>query len=80
MQLQKYILHITIIDCTRFMALSLSKLANSLSEGIHRIKCKLRHDDKKYETCRIKCKYYNVLGYNCLCWNINYQHEIDKTL
>ena len=46
-KLQKYILYITIIDCTRFMERSLSKLANNLSEGIHRIKCKLRHDDKK---------------------------------
>ena len=31
----------------RFMASSLSNLVNNLSEGIHRIKCKYRHDDKK---------------------------------
>ena len=28
------------------MASSLSNLVNNLSEGIHRIKCKYRHDDK----------------------------------
>ena len=38
------------IDSTRFMARSLSNLVNNLSEGIHRIKCKFRHDNKKYET------------------------------
>ena len=36
------------------MASSLSNLVNNLSEGIHRIKCKYRHDDKKCETCGIK--------------------------
>ena len=35
------------IDSARFMASSLSNLVNNLSEGIHRIKCKYRHDDKK---------------------------------
>ena len=45
------------IDSLRFMASSLSNLANNLSEGIHRIKCKFRHDDKKCETCGIKYKY-----------------------
>ena len=39
------------------MAKSLSNLANNLSEGIHRIKCKFRHNDKKYKKYRIKCKY-----------------------
>ena len=29
------------------MASSLSNLINNLSEGIYRIKCKFRHDDKK---------------------------------
>ena len=38
------------------MANSLSNLVNNLSEGIHRIKCKSRHNDKKCETCRIKYK------------------------
>ena len=42
------------IDSGRFMASSLSNLVNNLSEGIHRIKCKFGHNDKKYETCGIK--------------------------
>ena len=31
------------------MASSLSNLVNNLSEEIHRIKCKYRHDNKKCE-------------------------------
>ena len=34
------------IDRARFMASSLSNLANNLAKGIHKIKCKFRHDDK----------------------------------
>ena len=39
------------------MASSLSNLVNNFSGGIHRIKCKFGHDDKKCKTCGIKCKY-----------------------
>ena len=39
------------------MAGSLSNLVNNLAEGIHRIKSKFWHNDKKCATCRIKCKY-----------------------
>ena len=39
------------------MASSLSNLVNNLSEGIHRIKCKYGHNDKKRETCKIQYKY-----------------------
>ena len=39
------------------MASSSSNLFNRLSEGLHRIKCKFGHDDKKCETCGIKYKY-----------------------
>ena len=31
------------------MAVSLLNLVNNLSEGIHTIKCKYKHYDKKYE-------------------------------
>ena len=41
------------------MVSSLSNLAKNLSEGIHTIKCKYGHDDKKYETCVIKYKYFD---------------------
>ena len=37
-----YILQL--INSARFIASSLSNLVNNLSEGIHRIKCKLGHD------------------------------------
>ena len=45
------------IDSARFMASSSLNLVNNLSEGIHRTKCKYRHDDKNCETCGIKYKY-----------------------
>ena len=44
------------IDSARFMSSSLSYLVYNLAEGIHRIKCKNWHYNKKCETCRIKCK------------------------
>ena len=45
------------IHSAKFMASSLSSLINNISEGIHRIKCKFGHHDKKCETCGIKYKY-----------------------
>ena len=44
------------IDSAIFMASSLSKLVNNLSEGLYRTKYKLAHDDKKCETCATKYK------------------------
>ena len=38
------------------MASSLSNLVNNLSEGLHKIKCKLKHGNKKFETFGIKYK------------------------
>ena len=35
------------------MASLLSNLVNNLSQGIHRIKCKYGHDDKRCKTCII---------------------------
>ena len=74
------------IDSARFMVSSLSNLVNNLSEGIHRIKCKIGHDDKKCETCRIKytycdsfLKYMNFkdhsIKYKCFCCKKNYQYK-----
>ena len=48
---KSYRLHV--IDGTRFMASSWSNLVNNLAEGIHKIKCKYKRDNKKCETCRI---------------------------
>ena len=47
-------------DTARFMASSLSNLVNILSEGIHKIKCKYGHEDKKCKTCGIKYKYWVI--------------------
>ena len=56
-KLQKSIYYILqFIDSTRFMGSSLSHLVNNLSEGMHRIKFKYRHEDKNCETCGIKYK------------------------
>ena len=38
------------------MGSSLSHLVNNPAEGIHRIKSKYGHDNKKCETCGIKYK------------------------
>ena len=88
-EIKKYIYYILqFIDSTRFMASSLLNLDNNFSEGIHRIKCKFGHDDKKCEACRIKYKYSDCLlghtnfkddliEYKCLCCNKNYQHKFD---
>ena len=60
-KLQKIVYYkLQFIDCARFMTSSSSNLVNNLSKGIHRIKCKYVHDDKKCETCRIKHKYCNT--------------------
>ena len=73
------------------MANLLSNLASNLSEGIHRIKCKYGHDDKKCKTCGIKCKYGDcfleytnlkddLIEYKCLCSNKSYQHKFDENV
>ena len=38
------------------MTSSLANLVNNLAEGVYKIKCKYRHDNKKCETCGIKHK------------------------
>ena len=71
------------------MASSLSNLVNNFSEGIHRIKRKLGHDDKKCQTCGIKYKYSdffpeytifkdNLIEYKYLRWSKSYQHKFDE--
>ena len=41
------------IDSATVMASSLLNLVNNHSEGIHIIKCKFGHDEKRCETCEI---------------------------
>ena len=63
----------------------------SIEKGLHRIKSKLGHDDKKYETCGIKYRYCNcfleytnfkddLIEYKCLSCNENCQHKFNKKL
>ena len=77
------------IDSARFMASSLLNLLNNLFEGLYRIKCKLKHDDKKCETCRIKYKYCDcfleytnfkddLIEYKCC--SKSYQRKLDENL
>ena len=77
------------IDSACFMASSLSNFINNLSEGIHRIKCKNGHDDKKCETCRIKYKHCDcvlkhtnvkddLIEFKCLGCNKSYQRKFDE--
>ena len=44
----------------------LSNLVNNISQGIHKMKCKCRHDD--------------LIKYKCLCCNKNYQQKFDEKL
>ena len=66
------------IDSAKLLANSLSNLVNNLSKGLHRIKCKLGHDDKSCETCTIKYSYCHcflectsfeddLIEYKCSC-------------
>ena len=66
------------------MTSSLSHLVNNLSQGIHRIKCKFGHGNKKYEAYGIKYIYYDcfleytnfkddLIEYKCLSCNKSYQ-------
>ena len=74
------------------MTSSFSNLVNNLSEGIHRIKLKYGHDNKKCQTCGIKYKYCDCLlehanfkddlieYYKCLLCNKNCQWKFDEKL
>ena len=42
-----YLTYNNLLITYRFMASSLPNLVKILSEGIHKIKCKYRHNDKK---------------------------------
>ena len=64
------------------MASSLLNLVNNIPEGIHKIKCKYGHSDKKCETsgtkytdCNCFLEYTNfkddLIEYKCLCFNEN---------
>ena len=90
-KLQKTSHRLQFIDSARFMASSLSNLVNIAAEGIHKIKCKYRHDDKICENCGIKYKdcgcflEYTIvkdklIEYKCLCCFKNCQNNVDEDL
>ena len=59
-KLQKiYLIFYSLLIAQDLWQAHFGKLINNLSEGRHRIKCKLGHNDKKCETCGIKFKYCN---------------------
>ena len=69
----------------------LSNFVNNLAEGIHKIKCKYGHDDKKCEICGIRYKKFecfleytkfkdNLIKWECLYCNKNYQRKFDENL
>ena len=79
------------IHSARFTSSLLSNLVNNLSERIHGIKCKYKHDDKKCETsgiqynyCHCFLEYINfkddLIECKYLCCNKNYQHKFDEKL
>ena len=73
------------------MASSLSNVVNNLSEGIHRIKSRYGHDDKKCETFQVKYKHCDcflectnfrddLIQYKCLGCNKIYQRKFNEKL
>ena len=75
------------IDSGKFMVSSLSNLVNNISEGIHKIKCKYRHDDKNVKLSELNINIgtafffffeftnfrNDVIEYKCLCCIKNYK-------
>ena len=63
------------IDCARFMATSLSNLADNLTEGIHKIKCKDCDCFLEYESVKD-----NSIQFKCLCCDKICSNKIDEEL
>ena len=59
------------------MANSLLNRVNNLSEGIHKVKLKYGHNDKKCGTCGIKYTYWE---HKSLCSNKNCQQKFDEKI
>ena len=64
---------ITFIDNARFMASSLSNLADNLAEGIHKIKSKYFDCFLEYESVKD-----NLIKYKCLFCNKDYSNKFDE--
>ena len=68
---------------------SLSNFVHNLADGIHEIKCEHGYATKKCEMCGINCEDCqccpvnknvedDLILYNCLCYNKNYQKGLIK--
>ena len=64
---------IEFIDSGKFMATSLSNLADNLTEGIHKIKCKYCYCFLEYESVK-----ENSIKYKCLSCNKNYSDKVKE--
>ena len=62
-------------DSTRFMASSLSSLANNLAKEIYKIKCKDCDCFLEYESAKD-----NLIKYKCLSCNKDFSNKIDEEL
>ena len=54
-KLQKISYRLQFMNSAIFMGSS--NLVNNLAEGIHKVTCKYKHNDKKCKTCRVKYQY-----------------------
>ena len=50
-----------LIGSTRYISISLYSLVDTFAEGIHKVKCKHRYDNKK-------CKYCGIRWKDCKCF------------
>ena len=66
---------IKFIDSMRFMATSLTKLVDNLSDGIHKIKCKDCGCSLKYESVKS-----NLTKHQCLSCNKNCPEKLNEEL
>ena len=64
-----------LINSTRFMTTSLSNLVDSLTEGIHKIKCKDCDCIAEYESVKD-----NLIKYKCLSCNKDYSNKLYEKL
>ena len=66
---------VRIIDSVKFMASSLSRLSDNLTEGLHKGKCK---------DCKLSLEYMTVKDglqiFNCKCCNEIYEKKFDEDL
>ena len=62
-------------DSARFIEISLSNLANNLTERTHKIKCKVSEFFFEYESLKV-----NLIKYKCLSCNKHDSHKLDEDL